>query len=250
MMQLPPEILARPVAHRALHGPACPENSLAAIRAAVAGGWGIEVDVQPSSDGTPMVFHDYALDRLTGSEGWIRLHSTEQLQAIPLLGGDECIPTLQQVLDVVAGQVPLVVEIKDQDGSLGPSVGALERAVADVLLGYDGPVAVMGFNPNSIRVFGGFAPDIPRGLVTDAFSAEHWPMVPAARREKLAEMRDLIPSGACFISHNRASLDTRQVLTLRDRGFPILTWTIRSAEQAETALHVADQITFEGYTPE
>jgi len=248
-MKFPRELLARPLAHRALHGPGRPENSIAAIRAAVDGGWGIEIDVQPASDGTPMVFHDYALDRLTGREGWIRLHTVEQLAATTLLGGDEGIPTLQQVLDAVAGKVPLIVEIKDQDGSLGPSVGALERATADVLRDYKGPVAVMGFNPNSIRVFGGFAPDIPRGLVTDAFTAEDWPMVPMARRKKLAEMRDLLTCGATFISHNRKALYSAQVLKLSQRNFPILTWTIRSQDHADLALEVADQITFEGYIP-
>jgi len=248
-MKFPREMLARPLAHRALHGPGCPENSLSGIRAAVAAGWGIEVDVQPASDGTPMVFHDYALERLTGREGWVRMHDVEQLQGIHLLGGQEGIPTLQQVLDEVAGQVPLIVEIKDQDGSLGPSVGALERATAEVLRRYDGPVAVMSFNPNSVRVFGGFAPEIPRGLVTDAFTADDWPMVPLARRQKLAAMRDLIPCGATFISHNRKSLHLPQVLALRDRDFPILTWTVRSQEQADAALEVADQITFEGFTP-
>ena len=249
-MRLPGEFLARPVAHRALHGPGRPENSRAAIRAAVDAGWGIEIDVQPAADGTPMVFHDYALDRLTGREGWVRLTPRATLQSTLLTGGEDGIPTLDEALEIIAGRVPLFVEIKDQDGSLGPSVGALERAVADILRRYDGPVAVMGFNPNSVRVFGGFAPDIPRGLVTDAFTADDWPMVPLARREKLAAMRDLDACGASFVSHNHRYLDTPVVAALNARSMPVLTWTIRSAGEAARALHFADQITFEGYTPD
>lgn len=248
-MNLPVEMLHRPVAHRALHGSGRPENSLAAIAAGIAAGWGIEIDVQPASDGTPMVFHDYALDRLTAREGWVRLQSVADLRGTTLIGGDEGIPTLREVLDLIAGQVPLFIEIKDQDGSLGPAVGALERAVAEDLHGYGGPVAVMGFNPNSIRVFGGFAPDIPRGLVTDAFTVEDWPMVPAARRQKLAEMRDFASCGAFFASHNRRFLDMPQVHDLKARGVPVLIWTVRSQAQADAALTIADQITFEGYTP-
>ncbi|WP_316013730.1 glycerophosphodiester phosphodiesterase family protein [Roseobacter sp. HKCCA0434] len=248
-MSLSDTFFARPVAHRALHDATRPENTLAAIRAAMDAGYGIEVDVQPAADGTPMVFHDYALDRLTGQEGWVREQPVETLGDLRVKGTGERVPTLAQVLDTIGGAVPLIVEIKDQDGALGPAVGALEKAVADVLAGYAGPVAVMSFNPNSVRVFGGHAPDIPRGLVTDAFTEEDWPMVPAPRRAKLASLREVAASGAQFISHNVRHLDMVEVEKVKRGGLTVLCWTVRSAEQADRARRIADQITFEGFTP-
>ena len=131
-MTLPAAFQTRPIAHRALHdrSDGRPENSRAAIRAAIARGYGIEIDLQLSADGQAMVFHDYALDRLTSARGAIRDRTAEALGAIALTGGDEGIPTLAEVLAITAGQVPLLVEIKDQDGAMGPDVGPLEQATA------------------------------------------------------------------------------------------------------------------------
>ena len=145
---LPPGFLDRPFAHRGLHGGAAVENSLSAVRAAVAAGYGIEIDIQPSADGVPMVFHDYDMGRLTGRPGPLRGLSARQLGETPLTGGaGDTVPTLAQVLEAVAGAVPLLIEIKDQDGALGPGVGPLEDAVCGALAGYDGPVALMSFQP-------------------------------------------------------------------------------------------------------
>ena len=126
-MTLPDSFFARPIAHRALHDAAVAENSLAAVEAAIAQGYGIEIDIQPARDGTPMVFHDYDLGRLTAQTGLITQYSAAELGEIKLTGGGGTIPTLAQVLNVVAGRVPLLIEIKDQDGTLGPNVGPLGR---------------------------------------------------------------------------------------------------------------------------
>ena len=251
MVPLDPTFLARPIAHRGLHDAAAgrPENSRAAILAAVEAGYGIEIDLQPCANGTPMVFHDYALDRLTDAVGPIRGLPCAELQALKLAGTDEGIPTLAEVLDLVAGRVPLLIEIKDQDGQLGPAVGALEAQVGAVLKGYAGPVAVMSFNPNSVRVMQEHAPDVARGLVTDAFQKADWPLIPPARRARLALIPDLGPAGASFVSHNRKHLDATPLRAVKARGQPVLTWTVRSEEEAFAAGRVADQLTFEGYLP-
>ena len=124
-MTLPRGFVDLPLAHRALHDVAQgrPENSRAAIRAAIEAGYGIEIDVQLSADGAAMVFHDYALDRLTHDSGAVRLRSAADLKAVPLKGGDEGIPDLPEVLQLVAGQVPLLIELKDQDGAMGTNLG-------------------------------------------------------------------------------------------------------------------------------
>jgi glycerophosphoryl diester phosphodiesterase len=177
----------------------------------------------------------------------VRVRDADDLCRIGLRGGGDTIPTLAQVLRQVAGQVPLLIEIKDQDGLLGPAVGRLEQAVADDLSGYAGDVAVMSFNPNSVRVFGGMAPGISRGLVTCAFAPADWAPVPRQRLRRLAGIPDFDAVGASFISHAVADLTAPPVVALRARGVPVLCWTVRSPGQEAVARQVADNITFEGY---
>lgn len=248
MTALPAAFLTRAIAHRALHGSGAPENSRAAVRRAVAAGYGIEIDLQLSADGVAMVFHDYALSRLTAATGPVRQHTAAELAKIQLTGGVDGIPTLAEVLEIVAGQVPLLIEIKDQDGALGPRVGPLEQAAARDLAGYSGPVAVMSFNPHSMTSMAALAPHLPRGLITCAFDAEDWPTVPAPRRDALRDIPDYADVGACFISHEAADLDRPRVAELKATGATILCWTIRSHPAEIAARKVADNITFEGYT--
>ena len=246
---LPDSFRAAPIAHRALHDKArgLPENSLAAMRAAIAAGYGIECDIQPSRDGVPMVFHDYDLARLTGETGPVAQRSAAELGRIRLTGSDETIPTLADVLALVAGQVPLLIEIKDQDGALGPDVGALEAEVARTLAPYPGAVAVMSFNPHSVAAMAELAPRIARGLTTCAYAADDWPLVKPARREELARIPDFDRVGAGFISHDVTDLTAAPVATLVARGVPVLCWTVRSQEQETKAREVAVNVTFEGY---
>lgn len=247
-MTLPTSFCAVPLAHRALHDMADgrPENSRAAIRAAIEAGYGIEIDVQLSADNAAMVFHDYALDRLTGATGAIRLQTTQQLDQITLLGSDEGIPTLPEVLSIVAGRVPLLVELKDQDGGMGPNVGPLEEAVAEALASYSGDVAVMSFNPHSVARMAALAPDMPRGLVTSAYDPTDWPL-PVETCAHLREIPDYDRVGAVFISHEVEDLDRPRVATLKAQGAMICCWTVRDTQTERTARKIADTITFEGY---
>lgn len=247
-MTLDPAFYDVPLAHRALHDVAQgrPENSRAAIRAAIAGGYGIEVDVQLSADGAAMVFHDYGLDRLTGETGAVRAHDSRALGRVTLTGGDEGIPDLPEVLDLVGGQVPLVIEIKDQDGGMGPDVGALEAATAEAMAGYAGPLAVMSFNPHSVMRMAELVPDVPRGIVTSAYHYDDWPLS-ASICDLLREIPDFDRVGATFISHEVGDLDRPRVAALKAQGAMICCWTIRSARQEAEARKIAHNITFEGY---
>jgi glycerophosphoryl diester phosphodiesterase len=244
---LPPGFLARPVAHRALHGEGRAENSLAAVAAAVAAGYGIEIDVQLTSDGRAVVFHDETLDRLTAQRGLVRERHSRELATIPLSPGGGTIPRLREVLEAVAGRVPLVVEVKDQDGRMGPDVGALEQAVAIDLASYDGPVAVMSFNPHSVDAMRHYAPLVPRGLTTCSWRPEDWPGVPADLCARMRGIPDVARTGAAFISHEARDLDRPRVAELKAAGMPVLCWTIRSAEAEAEARKIADCVTFEGY---
>lgn len=246
---LPDAFLGAPIAHRGYHDRAAGriENSPSAFRAAIEAGYGIECDIQPASDGTPMVFHDYDLRRLTGQPGRIAARTPEELQRLALSGGGDTIPTLTSVLALVAGRVPLLIEIKDQDGALGPSVGALEERVAAALAGYEGPAALMSFNPFSMAAMARAAPHLPRGLTTSAYKPEDWPLIPAPVRDRLRGIPDYDEVGASFISHEAADLDRPRVADLKAAGAAILTWTIRSPEADAAARRIAENVTFEGY---
>ncbi|MDA7428292.1 glycerophosphodiester phosphodiesterase family protein [Primorskyibacter aestuariivivens] len=250
-MMLPPAFLERPIAHRALHDleRGRPENALSSVRAAIENGYGIEIDLQRSRDGLAMVFHDYDLRRLTRARGPIALRDSAELRTLALTGSTEGIPTLTDLLTLVAGRVPLLIELKDQDGTLGPNVGALERATAEALSGYTGPVAVMSFNPHSVSLMGTLAPDIPRGLTTCDFPKDDWLLIPDATRRRLRDIPDFASTGASFISHHARNLHSDAVTRIKQDGHPVLCWTIRSPEEEAEALRVADNITFEGYLP-
>jgi len=246
---LPAIFLRTPLAHRALHDRTQrrPENSLAAISAAIAVGYGIEIDLQLSSDGQPMVFHDDDLDRLTLAKGPITHRTATELRAITVRDSDDPIPTFTEVLALIAGRVPLLVEIKDQDGTLGPNVGALEAATAAALHAYPGPVALMSFNPHSVAALARLAPDLPRGLITSAFEPTAWSPLPAAICDRLREIPDYSRTAASFISHEWTDLARPRVADLKAQGAAILCWTIRSPTEEAEARKIADNITFERY---
>ncbi len=250
MPKLDPVFLSRPIAHRALHDAADgrPENSRAAIRAAIEHGYGIEIDLQLSLDGQAMVFHDYDLARLTGETGPIRQRTRDALAGIPLSGGDgEGIPTLEEILALTAGRAPLLIEIKDQDGAMGANVGPLEYAAAQALAGYDGPVALMSFNPNAVAALARLMPDRARGLTTCGYNPLDWPILSEATCDHLRLIPDYDAVGACFVSHNVKDLHNPRLAELKAQGAHILCWTVTSPSIEAEARTLAENITFEQY---
>jgi len=248
---LPPEFLGRPLTHRGLHDHAkgIIENSAGAVRAAVAAGYGVEVDIQPTSDGAAMVFHDHLLGRLTPENGLIRERAARELASVTLKGSTETMPTLPEILEIVGGKVPLLIELKDQSGGTGSAPDDLEIAVVNALVGYTGPVAVMSFNPYMIANMQKHAPSIPRGIATGAFKEKKWSGMTPAIRKALRKIGAFDEVGASFISHDWHDLTAPRVTELKARGVPILCWTVKSAEEEVQARQIADNITFEGYIP-
>lgn len=248
-MTLPASFFDRPITHRALHDRKAGrvENSLKSIAAAMAAGYGIEMDLQMSHDGHAMVFHDDVLDRLTDKTGPVRSKTRAELESIPLTDDGGTIPALETVLRHVDGQVPLLIEIKDQDGAMGPDVGPLEDATCAALKNYKGNVALMSFNPHSVAACATLAPDIPRGITTSSYRAPFWPEVPEETRDILRDIPDYDRTGACFISHEATDLDRPRVAALKSQGAHIFCWTIRSAKAEADARRIVDNVTFEGY---
>lgn len=223
-------------AHRGLHGPGVPENSLAAFAAAADCGLGIECDVQRSVDGHAMVFHDWDLDRLTAESGPVGARNAAQLGRISLAGTGEPIPTLGQVLDLVAGRVPLLIEVKSSgDRRTAPLCLAVRRE----LEGYRGDHAVMSFDPRVSRWFAVHSPFTLHGLVV---TEEKGKTLLGRIRRHLA-FRHARPD---FLAYDIRDLPSRFAAARRRRGLPVLTWTVRSAEHRERAALYADAPIAEG----
>jgi len=223
-------------AHRGLHGGGIPENSLAACEAAVARGMGIECDVQQTSDGQAVVFHDWELDRLTGASGAVRARSLAELAQIQLSGGNERIARLSDLLDLVSGRVPLLIELKTRRER---RVVPLCLAVRHELEGYAGPAAVMSFDPRVCAWFRRHAPGVVRGLVITEEGARTYS---ATVKRHLALWR----AKPDFLAYDVRDLPSPFAAAQRKRGLPVLTWTVRSPALRKLAAEHADAPIAEG----
>ena len=216
-------------AHRGLHGPGIPENSLAAFQAALDLGAGIECDVRLSGDGQAMVIHDDDLQRLCGSDELVESTSAEILAGMRLAGTDQRIPWLGELLDLIAGRTPILIEVKTVEGN----ATRLAQAVVDDLADYAGPVGVMSFDPKVSRYFARNVPYRRRGLVfNDRASAfERW-----------TSLRYASPH---FVAVQRTLLGSRWASAVRTKR-RLYSWTIASAEQRAQAEVHADALIWEG----
>jgi glycerophosphoryl diester phosphodiesterase len=243
-------LTARPVAHRGLHDAAAGrlENTLSAIRAAAERGFAVEIDVHLSADAQPFVLHDATLDRLTTGSGDTMGLTLAELQAVPFKATTDRIPSLGDVLEAVAGRVPLLIEVKSRFGDLQVE---LVEAVAGALTGYQGAVAVMSFDPRIVADFARVAPGLTRGIVADdAADPDDYYGLAAEARAALAALDHLAWSRPHFVAYWVKLLPTEQSRRVRDLGLPLLTWTVRTPEDRAAAAAHADQMIFEGFDPE
>ncbi|WP_156680313.1 glycerophosphodiester phosphodiesterase family protein [Sphingomonas profundi] len=224
----------QPFAHRGLHGPGIVENSRAAFRAAIALGHGIECDVQAARGGEAFVFHDDGLDRLTGESGAVADRTAAALDRIMLEGTGETLPRLSEMLTLVAGRVPLLIEIKARHRAAHPLCMSVRRS----LEGYRGAVAVMSFNPEVGRWFARHGPHVTRGLVV---SGQGKPRLRGRIERRLALWR----ARPDFLAYDVRDLPCRFAATARRRGLPVLTWTVRGAAAEATAAAHADAMIYE-----
>lgn len=238
-------LTARPIAHRGLHDRSAGsvENSRSAFAAAIAGRYAIECDVQVTRDGEAMVFHDDHLGRLTGSPGLVRETTAAQMKALTLKDSSDRIQTLTELLLQISGRVPLVIEIKSQwDGNLS----LVDRVLAS-LAEYEGPFAIMSFDPDIVDRVRQMSPRTPRGIVADRATDDDYNTLPMARRVELRTLSHLDRTAPHFMSLYFRDLPWAPVSAYRQRGRPVISWTIRSRDEASDALRHSDQITFEGF---
>lgn len=228
-------LTARPYAHRGLHGAGVPENSLAAARAAMAGGFGMECDVRLSHDGIPHVFHDLRLDRMTQRTGPFHALDTAAIAALRLKGGDEPVPRLAALLALAGDAMPLLIEVKSDRGPRAAL--RLCAAVARELDGHGGRVAVMSFDPLVVQWFARHRPQLQRGLVISRrFRWERPPHRDLA--ETIAHARPH------FIACDVRDLPGAATLPAR-LGLPLLCWTVRTPAERARAAASGAQIIFE-----
>jgi glycerophosphoryl diester phosphodiesterase len=228
-------LVARPIAHRGLHGPGTPENTMAAFRAAIGAGYAIECDLHPSADGVPVVFHDDALERLTGERGFLRDRTAADLGRLRVGGADEAIPTLRALLEEVGERVPLVLELKSVRGR----DRGFAAAVAEALRAYCGPVAVMSFEPRLMAECRRRAPGLARGLTAEG----DW-------RRGALHLAAVLAFRLHFVSYSIRDLPTwAPLFARRTLRLPLICWTVRTAAEREKAARYTDQITFEGFRP-
>ena len=251
---LPKSYFDAPFAHRGLHdcggifGFDRTENSPSAFRSAIRAGYGIELDLQLSSDGVPVVFHDNSLQRLTKLDKKVSDLEIKFLKELRL-PNNESIPIFHEFLELVSGQVPVLVELKDQDGFLGSNIGRLEHAVAKALSKYYGPIAVMSYNPYSIKEFGLKLPSIPRGLVTEAFKTADWPKLSIETLMYLRTFNAVKEVQASFVSHKYSDLNINFIKKMPSH-VRVFSWTIHNKKAREVALKKSQNITFEGFFPD
>jgi glycerophosphoryl diester phosphodiesterase len=238
-------LTARPIAHRGLHGDGVVENTASAFTAAIAGGYGIECDLQVSADGQAMVHHDDALGRLTEGSGRLAALTAAEIKKVRFKQGNDRILTLAELCELVAGRVTLVLELKSHfDGDR-----RLVEQVARVLSNYKGAVAAMSFDPLMVEMLRGAAPGLARGIVAQR-RYDNWLELRPAQRRNMSHFLHITRTQPHFIAYAIKDLPALAPLIMRlIFGLPLLTWTVRNEAERARAARWADQIIFEGWRP-
>jgi glycerophosphoryl diester phosphodiesterase len=242
-------LTARPIAHRGLHDASAGviENTASAFAAAIAAGYGIETDLQISADGEAMVHHDDALGRLTEGSGRLADMAANDIKKIRFKAGTDRILTLGELCELVAGRTALLLELKTH---LDSDTRLPQRAAA-MLAGYAGPAAVMSFDPLLIQAIRDDAPAVPRGIVAERHYADHeWDRMTGMEKLRLALLLHANRSRPHFLAYSVKDLPAAAPWIARHVfGLPVLTWTVRTADDRARAAAYADQMIFEGLRP-
>jgi glycerophosphoryl diester phosphodiesterase len=229
-----------PIAHRGLHSGHLPENSLAAFEAAVVAGYAIELDVRCSRDGRLVVHHDADTARLTGRAHLVAETDAAVLTTLRLGGTGQRIPLLADVLAMVAGRVPVLIEIKS-----GTPMSRLGPALLATLAGYRGRFAVQSFDPGVLAWVRRHAPDYPRGQVCGSFAG-----LPRARRALRRAMVTNLRTRPAFLAFDVRAMPSPAVRFWRwVLGAPVLAWTVRTGTDLRRAARSRANIIFENLRP-
>lgn len=233
-----------PIAHRGFYDEAlaAPQNSLPAFRRAVEHGIPFEFDVQLAADGVLVVVHDSVVTSPDGTRLLVRETDSERLRGVELGPTKEPIPTMAEVLDLVDGAVPLVVDVRrwgfERDDRL-------ERQVAGLLSGYPGPAVVQSFDPLAVWRLRRLAPDRAVGQASGELRS---------RGGLVSLLGQAMPTNAVthpdFVTYELTMLPSRWTTFWRRRGIPVLAFPVESEEAADRARQLADNFFFGGFVPQ
>ena len=235
-------------AHRGLHDNKsdAPENSMKAFSKAVDAGYGIELDIQLTKDNIPVVFHDYTLERVCGVEGNVRDYTYQELQQFSLCGSKERIPRFEEVLKLVAGKVPLIVELKVEwtDLSLCP--------VADKILNeYQGRYCIESFNPLAVGWYRKNRPEVVRGQLAEAFLQDDEEKYTGILYFLLQNLLMNFISRPDFVAYNHkhTHILSRRICSRLFKTTDVA-WTIKTEQDLERAKTSFDMFIFDSFIPE
>ncbi len=233
-------------AHRGLHSEGAAENSMSAFAKAKENGYGIELDLRLSKDGELVVFHDETLTRVAGREGRVIDFTAEELSKMSLLGTSDGIPTFREVLDMIDGAVPLLVEIK-----MGTGESGVAEKFVEVIEGYKGDFVVESFNPIALKILRKSRPDIMRGMLSSEYMKEEKYKGKLIYRLAQNLMLNFL-ARPDFIAYEKNGHGVKNLRFIRRRFNTVLfAWTIKSQEEENAAIgHGFDTVIFEGYIPE
>ena len=241
----------RPIAHRGLHDASRGrvENTAPAFAAALARGYGIECDLRPARDGTPMVFHDDRLDRLTEGCGPLAAFDSHDLKKIRYRDGAARMLTFGELLEMVAGTVPLLVDVKSEwqatdRGFLKP--------IAALAASYKGPLGLMSLDPAAMIALRGLAPHVPRGIIARLYQGDGWwrGLLDEQRAYRLSHLLESGPAEPSFFAYHVQSLPTPVTQFAREvMRIALFAWPVCTEDDRRRAADWADAPIFEGFEP-
>lgn len=236
-------LVARPIAHRGLHGGNLIENCENAFAAAIEKNYAIECDVQLTADGEAIVFHDDTVDRLLEGSGAVKNFTTKQIKNMAFKNGLGQVQTLVELFEQVAGRSTLVIELK----TLWDNNVDLSKRALNVIQNYKGPLALMSYDPLLISYIALESPATIRGIIGECSAFDTYKTLPMAQSLELRQMTHLAQTKPHFISYYFRDLPHKPVTQFRSKGNPVITFTIRNPQQAADARRYCDQVTFQDY---
>lgn len=243
-------VIARPIAHRGLHDRerGIIENTPGAFKAAIAGGFAFECDVQLTADGEAVVFHDFDLERLTAGTGRVIDHKAAELASLTMKGTGDRIGTLTDLFTLTSGRALIVCEIKSaNDGDM-----RLTERVAAVARAYAGPLVIKSFDPRVVAHWHTLATGIPAGIVAmNDYEYPDYAMLSGAQKHALANLLHFGETRPDFVSWRVRDLPSAAPFLCRaGLGLPLMTWTVRTPQERAIAANYADQMVFESFVPD
>lgn len=233
-------------AHRGLHGNGIPENSMAAFKAALDAGYGIELDIHLTRDGDLAVIHDTSLKRTAGADVKITDLTVDELTDYHLEGTEETIPTFHQVLDLYAGKAPLIIELKAD----GNNQQQLVDTAVQAMVGYKGVWCMESFDPRCVYWLKKNHPNVIRGQLTENFFASKSDLHPVIKFLLTHNLLNFLTQPD-FVSYKFADRRSTLLNTIWKEVWKIqgVSWTIRSQEDYDTAVKEGWLPIFESFRP-